>query len=401
VANGLTAFVKASIVSFFGEKDLLSQKMYIFLLMLTVATALGFQSWRTIYNNFAVEVVGLDGFQNGVVQSFREVPGFLALLIIYILLVIKENRLAALCVLIMGVGVSLTGMLPTFYGLLFTTVLLSFGFHYFETLNQSLTLQYFDTKTAPLVFGRLRSLSSASNLVVGALVFVLVGLVSYHAILLIFGLMVIAIASVCLLMKPSDKNIPLQKKGIVLKRRYGIYYALTFLAGARRQVFVAFAVFLMVKNFHFSIQMITVLFVLNNLINYFLSPLIGRAINRFGERKVLSAEYFSLVFIFITYAYTSSAIVVGIMYILDHIFFNFSIAIRTYFQKIGLAEDIAPTMAVGFTINHIAAVVIPITGGWLWLIDYRIPFIVGAALSLVSLGLTQLIKLPSSVPDQQ
>lgn len=401
MANGLTAFVKASIVSFFGEKDLLSQKMYIFLLMLTVATALGFQSWRTIYNNFAVEVVGLDGFQNGVVQSFREVPGFLALLIIYILLVIKENRLAALCVLIMGVGVSLTGMLPTFYGLLFTTVLLSFGFHYFETLNQSLTLQYFDTKTAPLVFGRLRSLSSASNLVVGALVFVLVGLVSYHAILLIFGLMVIAIASVCLLMKPSDKNIPLQKKGIVLKRRYGIYYALTFLAGARRQVFVAFAVFLMVKNFHFSIQMITVLFVLNNLINYFLSPLIGRAINRFGERKVLSAEYFSLVFIFITYAYTSSAIVVGIMYILDHIFFNFSIAIRTYFQKIGLAEDIAPTMAVGFTINHIAAVVIPITGGWLWLIDYRIPFIVGAALSLVSLGLTQLIKLPSSVPDQQ
>jgi len=69
------------------------------------------------------------------------------------------------------------------------------------------------------------------------------------------------------------------------------------MAGARRQIFMAFAVFLLVKKFHFTVQEVTILFVINNLINYFLSPLIGRSIIRFGERKVLSLEYFSLIFI--------------------------------------------------------------------------------------------------------
>jgi hypothetical protein len=102
--------------------------------------------------------------------------------------------------------------------------------------------------------------------------------------------------------------------------------------------------------------------------------------------------YFSLIFIFVAYAYTESAIVVVILYVLDHIFFNFAIAIRTYFQKIGDPKDIAPSMAVGFTINHIAAVVIPAIGGLMWIVDYRIPFIAGAIMSAISLTLVQFIK---------
>jgi len=164
------------------------------------------------------------------------------------------------------------------------------------------------------------------------------------------------------------------------------------MAGARRQIFMAFAVFLLVKNFHFSIQEVTVLFVVNNLVNYFLSPLIGRAIIRFGERKVLSLEYGSMIIIFLVYATTGSKLVVAVTYIVDHVFFNFSIAIRTFFQKIGDPKDIAPSMAVGFTINHIAAVFLPAIGGFLWMIDYRIPFISGAFLSLVSLIAVQKIR---------
>ncbi|MCP4752591.1 MAG: MFS transporter, partial [Proteobacteria bacterium] len=283
----------------------------------------------------------------------------------------------------------------SFYGLVFTTILMSFGFHYFETVNQSLTLQHFDVGTSPLVFGRLRSLASASNLVVGAIVFFLTGVLSYQVMFLAFGGLVFLVAVYCLRMEPVEKTPPPQKKGMVLKRKYWLYYTLTFLAGARRQVFVAFAVFLLVKNFEFSVRTITLLFILNNLVNYFLSPMIGKAIVRFGERRVLSLEYFSLVFIFLAYAYTKSAVVVGIMYVLDHIFFNFSMAIRTYFQKIAESEDIAPTIAVGFTINHTAAVVIPALGGWLWMVDYKIPFIAGACLSVVSLAITQFIRQPA------
>lgn len=375
-----------------GEKELRSRKIYIFLLLLTVTAAFGLQYWRTLYNNFVVEIVGLSGFENGVIQSIREIPGFLALLVVYLLLLFKEHRLAALSVVLLGVGISMTGMLPSFYGVIFTTLLLSVGFHYYETLNQSLTLQHFDAKTAPLVFGRLRSLTAASNLVVGLLILGLVGFLPYKLLFLLGGVIVISIGLVCLFMNPIEKEVIPQKKGMVLKKKYWLFYTLTFLAGARRQVFVAFAVFLLVKNFGFTIQAITLLFVLNNALNYFISPLIGKAITRFGERRVLSLEYACLIAVFLTYAFATNAVVVGIMYVLDHVFFGFSIAIRTQFQKICDPQDIAPSMAIGFTINHIAAVVIPVLGGWLWLIDYKIPFIIAAGLSLCSLAAAQFVK---------
>jgi MFS family permease len=160
---------------------------------------------------------------------------------------------------------------------------------------------------------------------------------------------------------------------------------------------MAFAVLLMVQKFEYSLQEVTILFVVNNIINYYLSPLIGKSIIRYGERKVLSLEYFSLIFIFLAYAATTSKLLVAALFILDHIFFNFSIAIRTFFQKIGDPRDIAPSMAVGFTINHIAAVFLPAIGGFLWVIDYRIPFVGGAVMSLISLFAVQMIRTPVKV----
>ncbi len=157
------------------------------------------------------------------------------------------------------------------------------------------------------------------------------------------------------------------------------------MSGARRQIFIAFAVFLLVKKFSFSIQEIAVLFLINNVINYFLSPFIGKCIVKFGERKVLSLEYTALIFVFLGYALVEDRYIAALLYVFDHIFFNFAIAIRTFFQKIANPADIAPSMAVGFTINHIAAVVLPVLGGILWLIDYRIPFLIGAVISIVSL----------------
>jgi predicted MFS family arabinose efflux permease len=178
---------------------------------------------------------------------------------------------------------------------------------------------------------------------------------------------------------------------MIFRKQYWLFYILTLLAGSRRQIFVAFAVFLLVKKFGFSIQEITILFVVNNLIGFFANPLIGKAVNRFGERAVLSLEYATLIGVFLIYAYTDSKVLVAVMYILDHLVFNFAMAIRTFFQKIANPRDIAPSMAVGFTINHLAAVLVPVLGGMLWLLDYRIIFIAGAAVSALSLVLCQLI----------
>nr|WP_167941972.1 MFS transporter [Desulfobaculum xiamenense] len=366
--------------------------MYIFLMVLTVAAAVGLQGWRTLVNNFAVEVAGVDGLGMGLIQSVREVPGFLAVLVVYLLLVVSEHRLAALSVAVVGIGVSITGLFPSTWGLALTTLIMSFGFHYYETLNQSLTLQHFDLSTAPLVVGRLRGLTSLANLAVGGTLFLLAGVLDYEWLFALLGAVVAVAGLCCLRFRPDTQDAVPQRKGMVLRSRYWLFYLLTFFAGARRQVFVAFSVFLLVQKFDYSVREITALFVVNNLINWFASPRIGRAINRFGERRVLTLEYASLVLIFTAYAFVESRALVAVLYILDHLFFNFAIAIRTYFQKIADPRDIAPSMAAGFTINHIAAVVIPFCGGMLWMVHPSWVFLGGAGLACVSLVLVQFIR---------
>lgn len=134
---------------------------------------------------------------------------------------------------------------------------------------------------------------------------------------------------------------------------------------------------------------------INNLINFFFSPLIGKAIIRFGERKILSLEYFGLTIIFASYTMTNSRVLLTILYILDHLFFNFSMGLMTYFQKVADPRDIAPSMAAGNTINHIAAVALPLIGGLLWTVNYRIPFLIGSGLSLISLIVVQKMRVPT------
>jgi hypothetical protein len=374
-----------------------NRPMFRFLILLTISATIGLQAWQTLFNNFAVEAAGLDGSHIGVIQSVREIPGFLALLAVYALLIVREHRLSALSVLCLGLGVAATGLFPSYAGLLLTTLLMSFGFHYFETTNQSLTLQYFSRETSPWVFGRQRSAAAAANIAVGVSIYLLAPLMSFRDLYLLLGLMVAGAGLWGFCQNPSRADIVPQRKQMVFRRKYGLFYFLTFMAGARRQIFMAFAVFLMVKKFGYTLQEVTLLFVVNNAVNFFLSPLIGRCIIRFGERRVLSLEYTSLFFIFLAYAVVESRLAVAVLYVLDHIFFNFAIAIRTYFQKVADPRDIAPSMAVGFTINHIAAVVLPAAGGLLWMVDYRIPFLAGAGMSLISLAAVQLIRTPPVV----
>jgi len=373
------------------------QPMYRFLMVLTISSTVGLQVWRTLFNNFSVEVAVLDGNHIGMIQSVREVPGLLTLLVIFVFMIIKEHRLSALSILILGLGVAVTGLFPSFLGLLFTTLIMSIGFHWYETTNQSLTLQYFDKNTSPWVLGKMRSYSAASNIAVGISIYVLTSVLNYTQMYLLLGSLICATGIWGFRQDPVDRDVPPQRKKMIFRKKYWLFYFLTFMGGARRQIFVAFAVFLLVKKFQFSIQEVTALFIVNNAINYFLSPLIGKSIIRFGERKVLSLEYGSLIFVFLAYAVVQSKIVLAILYILDHIFFNFAIAIRTYFQKVGDPQDIAPSMAMGFTINHIAAVFLPAVGGLLWMVDYRIPFVAGAAMSMISLLAVQMIRVKQQV----
>ncbi|MBW2061815.1 MAG: MFS transporter [Deltaproteobacteria bacterium] len=367
-------------------------KMFRFLLVLTVASTAGLLGWRTLLNNFAVEVLGIEGYQIGILQGLREIPGFLTLLVIYILLLIREVKMASLSIVIFGIGIGITGVMPNFFGILTTTLIMSFGFHFYAALGQSLGLQYYDQDAAPVVFGKLRGYAAAGSIAMAIVIYFLSKRLGFSAMFALIGFCISAAGLWCLMQDPTDKDLVPQHKKMIFRTKYWLFYALTFMSGARRQIFVAFAVFLLVQKFHYTVSQISLLFIVTNVITFFSSPLIGKAVVRFGERKVLSVEYGSLILIFFVYAVTDSKLIIGITYVLDHLFFNFSIAINTFFQKIAHPADIGSSMAVGFTINHIAAVVLPVVGGLLWMVDYKITFFGGMALAFISLILVQLIN---------
>ncbi|RQW01857.1 MAG: MFS transporter, partial [Calditrichaeota bacterium] len=212
--------------------------MYKFLALLTVASYVGLQGWRTLFNNFAVEVAHLQGDQIGFIQSVREVPGFLSLLVVFLLLIFREHKLSALSIVFLGVGTGLTGFFPSFPGLMVTTFLMSFGFHYYETTNQSLTLQYFEKTTSPWVFGKLRGLAAASNIGVGVFILVISTILSYKLIFLTLGIFIGFIGIWGMTQDPSRVDIRPQHKKMIFRKKYWLFYFLTFMAGARRQIFV-------------------------------------------------------------------------------------------------------------------------------------------------------------------
>lgn len=366
--------------------------MYRFLILLVVASALGFQGWRTLFNNFAVDVVGVNSVEIGILQSVREVPGFLTFFVVYLLLIFAEHRFAALSVIVLGAGVGLTGLFPSFGGLLMTIVIMSVGFHYFETCNQSLSLQYFQGSRVPQVLAKLKSFAALTNVIVGAFIWTVSKWLELHTIFYVIGGLVVALGLYALTRNPVDTSLPPQQKKLVLKKKYWLFYTLNFLSGARRQIFVVFAVFILVEKYHFSVGHITTLFVLNNIITYFLSPYIGKAINKYGERRMLTIEYSSLIVVFLSYALIENKNVATGLYLIDNLFFSFSIAINSFFRRYAETKDIAPSMGVGFTINHISAIVLPTLGGLLWTIDWRIPFIAGAVIACCSLFFAQKIR---------
>lgn len=184
---------------------------------------------------------------------------------------------------------------------------------------------------------------------------------------------------------PTFEQGEVQHKKIILRKRYWLYYMLTFFSGARRQIFMVFAGFMMVEKFGYSISQITSLFLINYVVNLFFAPAIGRFIARIGERNALTIEYLGLIAVFTSYAVVEHAEAAAALYVIDHLLFAMAIAVKTYFQKIADPKDIAATMSVSFTINHIAAVIIPALLGLLWLTSPSLVFYIGAGFAVCSL----------------
>ena len=384
------------------KKTVFSKEPFGLLILLAIAMPIAFSTWVALLNNFVIEVSGFSGVEIGWLQSVREIPGFLAVCVIFILFFISEQRLAYISLALLALAVAVTALFPEFKGLIITTLISSIGFHYYETVNQSLQLQWLKKETAPSSIGWIVAAGSGSAFFVYIAIIILWLNLNFNYFFIYFfaGLLCLLIVIFCFFYYPQFQIGKKQRLAIVLKRRYWVYYTLQFFSGARRQIFVVFASFMMVEKYGFDVHQITLLLLANFLINIFMAPLIGRFIEKFGERLSLIVEYFGLMVIFLLYAglyyFDWSYIVASILFIADHMFFGLAFAMKTYFQKIADSEDFAPTAAVAFTINHISAVFLPVLLGYIWIHNNSAVFYLAAILSFISLIVAILIpRFPS------
>ena len=370
----------------------------IFLLfVMALAMPIAFNTWSALLNNFVIEVAQFDGSDIGWLHTVREIPGFLAIGVIALIIFIREQVLGLVALIMLGVATALTAQFPSMGGILTLTMLSSIGFHYYETVNQSLQLQWIEKKKAPQTIGWLMAMGSAVTFVAYGLIVLLWDRweLSYNSVYMVSGGLTALIALFCLFAYPQFEAPNPQLKTFILRKRYWLYYALQFMAGARRQVFVVFAGFMMVERFGFDVHEITSLYLLTLMWNVFIAPVIGKVVGVFGERRALLFEYAGLVMVFLAYGgvyfFGWGVLIAAGLYVIDHIFFALALALKTYFQKIADPQDIAPTAAVAFTINHIAAVFLPAGLGYLWLVSPAAVFIAAAAMASISFILAMLI----------
>ncbi len=349
-------------------------------------------------NNFTHEQAHFTGFDIGLLHSVREIPGFMAFALAYVLLFIKEQRLAYVALMILAVGSAITGHFTSLWGLLIVTMISSIGFHFQEPILNSLALQWLSKERAPIVLGQMTAVRAGVGLLamgMVALCWRYLGL-PYAAIYWIGGIVTAAMVAYVWWRYPAFPQKVAQHQQIILRKRYWLFYALEFCSGARRQIFTVFAAWMLVERYGLQVHSMVSIMIATGVLSMIMAPVAGKIIARYGERPVLIFEYLGLILIFVSYAFVPNQSVAIGLYMVDHLFFALAIGIKTYFQKIADPADIAGSAGMAFTINHIAAVFLPIGLGLVWLSSQAAVFLVGAAFAVLSLVFALMIpRLPA------
>jgi MFS family permease len=365
----------------------------------------GFNIWRAIFNNFAVEVIGVGADQIGIIQSIRELPGLMGFVLGFLVLLLSEKKIMGLSVLVMGLGLIVTGTSDRLSVLLLGTMVMSIGFHFFYPSNSSVVLMGVGKDEAPKLLGRLGSVSAIAATVAMVLVWILVEGVQvgplsvpawgYRNLLYVTGAVVVVGSFFAFRNGRSEGFVgPRLKRKIVFRREYWLYYLLTFLMGSRRHIFSTFAIFMLVDIHGIDVRQTATLLLINNLINSYAAAQLGRVVARFGERKVLTFNFVGLIGVFLGYAYIPYLPILAVLFVVDNIFFGFNLAVDSYFQKIARTpEEITSNVSMAQTINHVSALVVPVLGGILWeQIAPSATFLAGVGIAVVSLVFVQFIR---------
>jgi len=322
--------------------------------------------------------------QLGVLEAVRETSGLLTVFFAAMAASLAAPRLAAFALIVMGVGLAALAPASNLYVVGIAGFFWGVGFHLFGPVSDSIVLSLASEGKEGHALGRMAAVSALGQPAGMAAVALLAGVLNVRGLFVIAGLVAI-IGGVVLLRLPKDVG-GIKRMRLLLRARYVRYYMLMMLDGGRKQVFITFAVFLLVRNYQYGVQAIAALMVVNTLVIAALAPAAGRWIDRVGERRVLVTRYAALFFIFLGYAFIPNPWIMALLYALDNLFLATNPATTVYLRRLAPDDEVRPSLSMGVTFNHLFSVGVPLVGGLAWqTFGYQTVFVGGAVLVAISL----------------
>lgn len=344
----------------------------------------------TIQHNFIVERLGIEPLELGFVEALREVPGFFNFIFLAMMIALSPPVAAAICLLFMGVGIAAFSQVETVVMFALFSVVWSIGFHAWHPLSQSMGLLFSPAEGKGRALGQLRSVESFAWLMMILVCYYAYPHVGYAGLFIAAG--IVCVAGAVVIFGATRKNVTHVDRSFLLRKQYWLYYTLQFLQGCRKQIFITFAVFALVKVHGMPIQTTMILVFINQFLISLTGPWFGRLIDTHGERIMLSISYGILTLVFIGYGLIEHRPTLYVLYCVDNLVFFGAIALTTYLNKMAPPEDLKPSLSMGVTFNHISSVSAPLMGGLAWhYFGYQVIFYAGAAVALISFGFAQFL----------
>lgn len=345
--------------------------------------------------NFLVEDLGVSGLQRGLLDATRETCGIVAFGVLALLAGLAEPLVGSVMLVLFAVGLGSYMFVPDFTWVIVASLVWSQGLHVWMPLPNSMALALAEPGRAGYRLGQIRAAGAGGA---GLGLTVALGLtlwgVAIRPLYLLAGAAGL-LAAAALFGIPRDIRTPGPR--LVFRRKYGLYYLLSFLEGWRKQIFVCFAGFLLVRVHGARVHTMLVLRIVVTAIGYLASPRVGRLIDRIGERRILVFYYACLTCFFAGYALIPNRWVLYVLFVVDSAFFVFIAALTTYVNRIAPPGEHTATLSMGVAMNHVAAVTMPLVGGLLWHhLGYEWTFLIGSAAA--ALSILAALRVPKHTP---
>lgn len=376
------------------------------LIFASAALALGmaFSMVDSTFNNFLNEKFALTGFQRSFLEFPRELPGFLVVFVSAVLGFLCSRRLGVAAMLLGAVGSVLIGFASSSYGIMVIWLFIySLGNHLFMPIASTIGMELAREGQDGRRLGQLNSIRNFAA-ILGSFIVVLgfkyLGFNFQHTFGIAAGLL--AAAAVLLFLMRPERNIE-RRSFLQLHKEYRLYYILNVLSGARKQLFITFAPWVLVSVLEQPTQIMATLYTIGGVIGILFQPLLGWAIDRLGERVVLASEAVILVFVCFGYGFAKfifpaqiAFLVVCACFLVDQMIFSVSMARATYMKKIAIQPDhIQPALTAAVTIDHVFSISSALLGGVIWNeFGFQYVFLLGMAIAILNFFTALRVRLP-------